>query len=85
MDLHLAAFEPGRSVTLYSEGRLFGRVAITYEARPRGAAGSRLFAKLVICYPRGVLSLPMRALLPPGDLVMMRRQLLNLKGLAERG
>jgi len=81
----LAAFEPGRSVTLYSEGRLFGRVAITYEARPRGAAGSRLLAKLLVCYPRGLLSLPMRVLLPPGDLVMMRRQLLNLKALAERG
>jgi hypothetical protein len=25
----------------------------------------------------------MRAILPPGDLVMMRRQLLNLKALAE--
>jgi hypothetical protein len=81
----LAAFEPGRSVTLYSDGRLFGRVAITYEARPRGSGRSRLLAKLVIDYPRGIFSLPMRALLPPGDLVMMRRQLLNLKELAERG
>jgi hypothetical protein len=79
----LAALEPGRSLTLYSESRLFGRVAITYEARPRGPAGSRLLAKLLVSYPRGPLSLPMRVLLPPGDLVMMRRQLLNLKGLAE--
>jgi hypothetical protein len=81
----LAAFEPGRSVTLYSQGSVFGRVAITYEARPRGADASRLLAKLLIVYPRGPLSLPMRVVLPPGDLVMMRRQLLNLKQLAERG
>jgi hypothetical protein len=33
---------------------------------------------------RGLLGLPERILLPPGDLVMMRRQLLNLKQLAER-
>lgn len=81
----LAALEPGRSLTLYSRGPLFGQVAITYEARPLGANRSRLLAKLVIRYPRGPLSLPMRVVLPPGDLVMMRRQLLNLKGLAERG
>jgi len=80
----LAHFEPGRSVTLYSRGRVLGEVAMTYEARPRTGGRSRLVAKLLICYPRGPLSLPMRLLLPPGDLVMMRRQLLNLKGLAER-
>ena len=81
----LAALEPGRSLTLYSHSRLFGQVAMTYEARPRGVGGSRLVAKIVIRYPRGALALPMRLALPPGDLVMMRRQLLNLKQLAERG
>jgi hypothetical protein len=81
----LAALEPGRSLTLLSESSVFGRVAITYESRARPDGGARLLAKLLIRYPRGLLALPMRALLAPGDLVMMRRQLLNLKRLAERG
>jgi hypothetical protein len=79
----LAAFEPGCSVTLVSHGRLFGSVAMTYRVRDAGPGRSRLVAKLLVVPPRFVpWGLPMRVLLPPGDLVMMRRQLLNLAGLA---
>jgi hypothetical protein len=42
-----------------------------------------LLAKLRVGYPRGLAGWLMRIVLPPGDLVMMRRQLLTLKRLAE--
>jgi hypothetical protein len=81
----LASFEPGRSITAVSHGRVFGDVAISYrvgEARP---GCSRLVAKILVVPPRRVpWGLPMRIVLAPGDLVMMRRQLLNLARLAEQ-
>ncbi|HWE71060.1 MAG TPA: hypothetical protein VG205_11880 [Acidimicrobiales bacterium] len=52
-----------------------------------GTAASRrcrLVVKLLVAWPSGWRGPTMRALLPGGDLVMMRRQLLNLKALAER-
>ena len=39
--------------------------------------------KLLVVYPRGIAGRVLAAVLPAGDLVMMRRQLLNLKALAE--
>jgi hypothetical protein len=62
---------------------LFGDVAGTYRIVPRSEGGCRLLAKLRVRYPRGLRGRLMRAVLPPGDLIMMRRQLLNLKRLAE--
>ncbi len=80
----LVEFEPGRSLTMLSEGRLFGRVAATYRADPVGERHSRIVVKLLLSYPRRSPHAPLlRFVLPPGDLAMMRRQLLNLKGLAE--
>ncbi len=64
---------------------LFGDVVVTYLVRPQGMAACRLIAKLVTTYPPGVIGRLGRHLLPWGDLVMMRRQLLNLKRLAEAG
>ncbi len=81
----LVDFEPGRSLTIWSSGRIFGRVACTYRADPVDAGRSRIVVKLLTSYPPGALHLRLlRKLLPLGDLVMMRRQLLNLKGLAEQ-
>ena len=66
-----------------TDGRLFGRVACTYRADEVGEC-SRIVVKLRVAYPpRPPLGMLMRLVLPPGDLVMMRRQLLNLKKLAE--
>jgi hypothetical protein len=80
----LVEFEPGRSITVRSGGTIFGDVLVTYRVRDAGAAGSRLVAKLLVAPPQGPLgSMPARALLAAGDLVMMRRQLLNIAGLAE--
>ena len=43
----------------------------------------RLLVKLLVRYPGGVYGAFLRAFLPWGDLVMMRKQLLTLKALAE--
>ncbi|MEE2035513.1 hypothetical protein Q8814_26010, partial [Rhodococcus sp. CC-R104] len=61
--------------------RLFGDVCLTYAAEPH-PAGSRLVCRIAYPEPRG-LGLRSRAL-EWGDLVMMRKQLLNLRALAER-
>lgn len=81
----LVEFEPGRSLTMVHQGRLFGRVVCSYRADRVDERRSRIVVKLSASYPRRALHGPlMRLVLPPGDLLMMRRQLLNLKGLAER-
>jgi hypothetical protein len=91
----LDSFEEGRSITFHTNSWLFGRVAITYRAIPPEDDGApvdadtetsrcRLVVKLAVAWPRGLHGPVMRAILPAGDLIMMRRQLLNLKVLAER-
>jgi len=85
----LRAFESGRSLTVVNKTRrgarpIFGKVWVSYVIRPASEGVVRLVAKVLVRYPRGTLGWLMRALLPGGDLVMMRRQLLNLKRLAER-
>jgi len=81
----LVAFEPGRHLTLVLDDpkglRLFGELVTTYRVTPSGP-GSRIVVKLRIRRPRGAVRL-FSALLPAGDLVMMRKQLLTLKRLAE--
>lgn len=80
----LTAFEDGHSVTLDSTTELFGRVVGTYVAVPTEGGRSRLVVKLTFATPRGPVGSVMRRILPAGDLVMMRKQLLTLKRLAER-
>jgi hypothetical protein len=83
----LVDFERGAHLTLQltdaPAGRLFGDLAVTYRVDGAGA-GSRLVVKLTMRYPRTLRGRAMRRLLPWGDLVMMRKQLLTLKRLAER-
>ena len=62
---------------------LFGDVAVTYLILPEAPERCRLVVKVVVRYAGGLAGFAMRHLLPWGDLVMMRRQLLNLKALAE--
>jgi hypothetical protein len=64
--------------------QVFGDAAASYLIIPSGEQTCRLLVKLVGRYPRGVLGMLMRNFLPLGDLIMMRRQLLNFKNLAER-
>jgi hypothetical protein len=82
----LAAFEPDSHFTAVLErpGALFGGLAITYLIVPEADERCRLLVKVAVAYPRTPIGAAMRALLPAGDLVMMRKQLLTLKKLAER-
>jgi hypothetical protein len=84
MIFRLAHFESDCSITLTTDHVVFGRLAITYRVTPRGAQTSRLVVKLLVASRPGPFGWLMAQVLPAGDLVMMRRQLLNLKKLAER-
>lgn len=84
MIFELASFAPDEHLTLLlRRHRLFGDVAVSYVVLPARPGGSRLVVKLVTVPAPGVAGTVLRRLLPAGDLVMMRRQLLNLKALAE--
>ncbi len=48
----LVEFDPGRSITVVHDGSLFGRVADTYEVTSAGPQVSRLFARMLVRYPR---------------------------------
>lgn len=63
--------------------RLFGDLAVSYFILAKGAGSCRLLVKLVVQHPPGVWGKLMLGFLPWGDLIMMRRQLLNFKQLAE--
>ena len=85
----LVDFEIGRHVTIRIKpksiaSQVFGDAAASYLIVPGGEQTCRLLVKLVGRYPRGVKGMLMRNFLPLGDLIMMRRQLLNFKNLAER-
>ena len=71
-------------MTLESRTAPFGHIAGTYQLAATDASHSRLVAKLMLDPPRGLLGALMRHLLPAGDFIMMRKQLLTLKFLAER-
>jgi hypothetical protein len=73
--------EPGHQWTGVTIPKVFGRTAVTYAAEPSGT-GSRLVCRIVTSQ-RGPVAWAWSRLLAWGDLVMMRRQLLNLKELAE--
>jgi hypothetical protein len=84
MIFELASFAAGEHLTLLlRRHRVFGDLAVSYVVLPARRGGSRLVVKLVSARPRGLFGVVMHRLLPAGDLVMMRRQLLNLKALAE--
>ena len=82
----LAAFEPGRHITAVLDSTRIpsGKLAVTYLLVPEAGEGCRLVVKIAFTYPCSPVGTAMRILLPAGDLVMMRKQLLTLKALAER-
>jgi hypothetical protein len=84
MIFKLASFARDEHLTLELRGhRVFGDLAMTYAVVPEANHTTRLVVELLVVPPPGMLGRLLRAVLPLGDLVMMRRQLLNLKALAE--
>jgi hypothetical protein len=77
-------FEVDRHVTVIAEaGRLCGFISLTYAAVPTGSSSSRLVVKFNI-EPRTNWDRVRIFLLAWGDLIMMRKQFLTLKALAEK-
>lgn len=100
MIFRVTSYEPGHhwtGVTTPAAARLFGPVAVTYAAEPfetarpsppqeppgPDAAASRMVCRLV-CEVDGPVARLRAPLLAWGDLVMMRKELLTLRSLAER-
>jgi hypothetical protein len=84
----LEAFETPVYLTLVTPAgsrgeRLFGALRCTYWVRPATPASVRLLVKLRLAPPQGLWSRLRNSSLAWGDLVMMRRQLLNLKALSQ--
>lgn len=64
---------------------LFMSTAVTYRVRPGAGGGTRLLVKVTFRSARPpLLRQLLDATLPLADTIMMRRQLANLRGLAER-
>jgi hypothetical protein len=57
---------------------------MTYMVTATTKETSRLVAKVAFVAPRGLQGAVMRRILPAGDLLMMRKQFLTWRALAER-
>ena len=83
----LVEFEPDRQLTLVMAERqavaTFGSVAVSYVILPQGSGCCRLVVKLLVRYRRRGPGRWLRPVFLWGDVIMMRKQLLTLKGLAE--
>lgn len=82
----IVAFERDRSLTLrlVRRSNIFGEIALSYMIVPSNASSVRLLARICVRYPALPVGPVARLILPFGDLVMMRRQLMTLRDLAER-
>jgi hypothetical protein len=85
----LVDFERNRHLTIRLKPRsraskTFGDIAVSYLLIQRTPDSCRLLVKLIAKYPQSARGRFWRAFLPWGDLIMMRRQLLNLKQRAEQ-
>jgi hypothetical protein len=85
----LIDFIPDQELTIRvkagtNEIRLFGDIVCSYQVVAKSLNTCRLLVKLIARYPPGVRGWFIGTFLPWGDLIMMRRQLLNFKQLAER-
>lgn len=90
----VVSVQPGQELTLLLSpppgwvGSLLGRLmvpsALTYRVSRRGPDAARIVVKYVSADPPGLRGRALRTVMPLGDLVMMRRQLMTFRSLAER-
>ena len=85
----LVDFEQPRHLTLRlrpdaSEARFLRDLAVSYVVAPRGSNACRLLVKLTLRHRPGAVGWVTRLVAPWLDVIMMRRQLLNFRALAER-
>jgi hypothetical protein len=85
----LVDFERPRHLTLRlrpaaSEARFLADLAVSYVVEESASDAGRLLVKLCVRHRSGAIGWLARRVGPWLDLVMMRRQLLNLRALAER-
>jgi hypothetical protein len=84
----LVDFAPDQHITLQLTAKrarkIFGEIAVSYVIVPQTKQSCRLVVKMLVRYPPQSFWSFTRCFLPWGDLLMMRKQLLTLKVLAER-
>ncbi len=81
----LASFEKDVHITLRLRNPgVFPLLAVTYLVASNGDDECRLLVKLAVAYKKPAILSPVRVIGPWLDLIMMRRQLMTLKDLAER-
>ena len=84
----IVAVTPGEDVTVRLASRLgrtlMGDFAGTYRIVRTRAGSSRIIARILVKYPRGLYGRFLRAVVPFADFVMFRKQLLTLRAYAER-
>lgn len=83
----IADFAVNKHITLRSlpvAERLFGLVALTYLVTARASRNSRIVVRLLVHEPENCWQRTRFQLLAWGDLIMMRKQLITLKQLAEQ-
>lgn len=83
----LVDFEEDRHLTVVLDlpraASILGRAAVSYAVIPASDSSCRLVVKMNVRYPNKLPWSLMQWFLPWGDLLMMRKQLLTLKHLAE--
>lgn len=89
----LAGFVQGRELTIRLDRRLMAQqglegwyapAATTYRVSAAGPSSTRLLAKSVTAFPRGLRWRLARMMVKPADRLLLKRQLRTLKRLAER-
>ena len=83
----LVDFERNKHLTIHLNKiavKLFGDTVISYRIFSESQGKCRLLVKMLVRYPKGFLGMLLSRILPLGDLIMMRRQLLNFKKLSEQ-
>ncbi len=83
----LIDFKPNKHLTLGLNKRIpkiFGDTIISYQIIRQKHRICRLLVKILVNYPKGIPGVLLQYILPFGDLIMMRKQMINFKALCEK-